>query len=104
LIIAKPYLLFLGDSVRDAAAKTGFGLKDWCPDDCVGQWPLPAGGRIEQAWIQSLIEALQEGLDIVSGMHRRLADVPNLHSIAERCGRQLIDVRHGRAPFQSPAG
>lgn len=41
MIIQKPYLLFLGDAVRAAAAKTGFGLRDWCPESCLGQWALP---------------------------------------------------------------
>jgi len=134
MIIAKPYLLFLGDSVRDAAAKTGFGLKDWCPDDCVGQWSLPAGtvdlglpvltpreaveagaksliiavapvgGRISQSWIPSLIEALEAGLDIVSGMHTRLAEVPNLRAVAERCRRRLVDVRHPHGTFSTASG
>jgi hypothetical protein len=25
----KPYLLYLGDAVREPAAKTAFGLRDW---------------------------------------------------------------------------
>lgn len=134
MIIAKPYLLFLGDAVRDAAAKTGFGLTDWCPDDCVGQWSLaagtvdlglpvltpreaieagaksliiavaPVGGHISQGWIPSLIEALEAGLDIVSGMHTRLAEVPTLHAVAERCRRQLLDVRHPRRTFSIASG
>jgi uncharacterized NAD-dependent epimerase/dehydratase family protein len=132
--IAKPYLLFLGDSVRDAAAKTGFGLRDWCPNDCMGQWSLadgkvdlglpaltpaeavragakslviavaPVGGRIAPAWIPSLVVALEAGLDIVSGMHTRLADVPDLDAVARRCGRQLVDVRHPRNSFSVASG
>jgi uncharacterized NAD-dependent epimerase/dehydratase family protein len=132
--IAKPYLLFLGDSVRDAAAKTGFGLRDWCPNDCMGQWSLPdgtvdlglpaltpleavragakslviavapVGGLIAPSWIPSLIAALEAGLDIVSGMHTRLADVPDLDAVARRCGRQLLDVRHPRNSFSVATG
>ena len=33
-VIQKPYLLFLGDVTRPAAAKTGFGLRDWCSGRC----------------------------------------------------------------------
>lgn len=134
MLIAKPYLLFLGDVVREAAAKTGYGLRDWCPTDCIGQWSLPAGtvdlglraltpaaavragakslviavapvgGSIAQAWIPSLIAALEAGLDLVSGMHTRLADVPELETTARRCGRLLIDVRHPRTTFSVATG
>jgi uncharacterized NAD-dependent epimerase/dehydratase family protein len=134
MIIAKPYLLFLGDSVRDAAAKTGFGLRDWCPNDCIGQWSLPTGtvdlglpalrpaeavgagakslviavapigGSIADSWIPSLIAALEAGLDIVSGMHTRLAEVPGLQAVALRCGRRLVDVRHPRNIFSVASG
>ncbi len=132
--IAKPYLLFLGDAVREPAAKTAFGLRDWCRGDCVGQWSLPAGtidlglpelqpneavragarslivaiapvgGKIEEAWIPSLVAALEAGLDVVSGMHTRLAEVPALEAAARRCGRQLIDVRHSQARFPVASG
>jgi len=134
MILAKPYLLFLGDAVRDAAAKTGFGLRDWCPNDCIGQWSLPAGtvdlglpaltpaeavragakslviavapvgGSIAESWIPSLIAALEAGLEIVSGLHTRLADVPGLQAVARRCGRQLLDVRHPRNTFSVATG
>jgi uncharacterized NAD-dependent epimerase/dehydratase family protein len=52
-----------------------------------------AGGVISDSWVPSLVEALESGLDIVSGMHARLGDVPHLRSAAERNGRRLFDVR-----------
>jgi D-glutamate N-acetyltransferase len=118
-----PYLLFLGDATEPAFAKTAFGLRDWIPERCVGEWAcaeatvstgLPrlapaaarargarglvigvanVGGMIGERWVPLLIEALEGGLDIVSGLHARLADVPGLAAAAERCGRRLIDVR-----------
>jgi D-glutamate N-acetyltransferase len=51
------------------------------------------GGRIVDTWIPSLVSALEAGLDIVSGMHARLEDVPQLKSAAERHRRTLINVR-----------
>ena len=36
----KPLLLFLGDTTDPSDAKTAFGLRDWCPDDVVGQYHL----------------------------------------------------------------
>ncbi len=44
-------------------------------------------------WIPSLVEALDSGLDIISGMHAKLGNVPQLKAAAERHGRRLIDVR-----------
>ncbi|QNM81904.1 DUF1611 domain-containing protein [Sphingomonas sabuli] len=118
-----PYLLFLGDTVHPGFAKTAFGLKQWAPELCLGQFALPSaqidlglpnlrpaearakgaralvigvansGGFIAASWIPALVEALQDGLDIISGMHARLGDIAELRYTAERHGRQLIDIR-----------
>jgi uncharacterized NAD-dependent epimerase/dehydratase family protein len=118
-----PYLLFLGDTTEPGYAKTAFGLRDWAPERCVGEWScegatvttgLPrlapaeahargarslligvanSGGRIGESWIASLKQALEAGLDVVSGMHTRLSEIPGLKELAERRGRALIDVR-----------
>ena len=119
----QPYLLFLGDTTDPGFAKTAFGLRDWAGERCVGEFALPgatvstglprltpgearargaralvigvanSGGFIAPSWIPALEEALEAGLEIVSGMHSRLADVPGLKRTAERLGRRLIDVR-----------
>lgn len=124
--LPQPFLLFLGDTTEAGYAKTAFGLRDWAPGHCVGEFTcegatvttgLPslspaqarargaaamvigvanAGGVISAAWIPALVQALEAGLDLVSGMHVRLEDVPALKVAAERNGRRLIDVR--RAP------
>jgi uncharacterized NAD-dependent epimerase/dehydratase family protein len=61
-----------------------------------------AGGVIQESWLEPLIEALAAGLDVVSGMHARLADSPSLREAARRHGRRLIDVR--RPPPNIPTG
>ena len=118
-----PYLLFLGDTTEPGFAKTAFGLRDWAAERCVGELALPgatvttglprltpaeavaAGGRslvigvansggfIGPAWVPALVEALLAGLDLIGGLHARLADVPELRTVADRTGRRLIDVR-----------
>lgn len=123
LSFRKPYLLFLGDTQHETFAKTAIGLVDWCRQDCVGQWRIsdstigvglpdmsaregarasaktliigvaPIGGRLEERWLPSLIEALEAGLDLVGGLHSKLTDVPVLVQTAARLGRQLVDVR-----------
>ncbi len=121
--LPQKYLLFLGDTNEASYAKTAFGLRDWAPERCVGEYAcdgatvttgLPfltpaqarangaralvigvanSGGFISDVWIPALLAALQAGLDIISGMHTRLADVPALKAAASRCGRRLIDIR-----------
>jgi D-glutamate N-acetyltransferase len=121
--LPSPYLLFLGDVTDPTYAKTAFGLRDWARERCIGELScgggtvttgLPRltaaearargarslvigianeGGRILESWIPSLVSALEAGLDIVSGMHARLEDMPPLKSSAERHGRRLINVR-----------
>lgn len=118
-----PYLLFLGDSTQPEFAKTAFGLRDWAPDKCVGEWAcatatittgLPRlspkeakargaralvigvaniGGVINESWLPSLLDALEAGLDLIGGLHTRLNEQPKLRAAATRFGRQLIDVR-----------
>lgn len=118
-----PYLLFLGDTTEPTLAKTAFGLRDWIPERCVGEWGCPEGtvstglpritpqearargarglvigvanmgGFIGERWVPFLVEALEAGLDLVSGLHAKLADVPQLAAAAARAGRRLVDVR-----------
>ncbi|MBE1529275.1 putative NAD-dependent epimerase/dehydratase family protein [Sphingopyxis sp. OAS728] len=132
LILPQPYVLFLGDTTIAGFAKTAFGLKDWAPDKCIGELRLPGatvttglealtaaeahargaralvigvanlGGVIPANWRASLVEALEAGLDLIAGMHMRLADIPELAEAAHRLGRQLIDVRV--PPPQIPVG
>ncbi|PNU05695.1 DUF1611 domain-containing protein [Novosphingobium guangzhouense] len=118
-----PYLLFLGDTVEAGFAKTAFGLRDWAGERCIGEHSLPTaqvstglpqltpmdaaargakalvigvanqGGVIPPSWLPALVDALEAGLDIVAGMHARLADIPVLRETAARLGRNLFDLR-----------
>lgn len=130
--LPSPYLLFLGDTTDPGFAKTAFGLRDWAGERCVGEHALPgatvstglpqlspaearscgaravvigvanSGGFIAPNWIPALEESLEAGLDIVSGMHSRLHDVPGLARLAQRLGRRLIDIR--TPPENIPVG
>lgn len=118
-----PYLLFLGDAADPLAAKVAQGVKDWRPEYSIGQYRLQncnadmglddlsieqavergvktlvvgvanRGGVISDQWISVFEQALDAGLDIASGLHNLLRDIPSLVEKAERQGRQLIDVR-----------
>jgi len=60
----------------------------------------PSGGALRSTWIPALNAALEAGLDLISGMHGRLADTQMLANTAQRLGRQLFDVR--RPPGDIP--
>ncbi len=117
-----PSLMFLADVDR-VSAKTALGVAYWRPDACAGQLRLPgcevdlglpemtpsaakaagarslligvanAGGFIPPHWEAVLIEALEAGLDLVSGLHTRLASLPRVRETAERLGRRLLEAR-----------
>ena len=121
--IQQPYLLFLGDAPDRLAAKTAVGVQDWRPEICVGQFRLPdcvpdlgiddlnmqqaaekgartlligvanRGGIIPDSWLRPMLEAMECGMDLASGLHTHLKDIPQLSAAAERLGRRLIDVR-----------
>ncbi|MBS0613437.1 MAG: DUF1611 domain-containing protein [Proteobacteria bacterium] len=123
LVLRKPYLLYVGDAALKTDCKTAFGLRDWCPQQVIGEWSrpnapvtlgltrlspeqaaargagslivgvAPIGGRLPDHWLPDLEAALEAGLDVVSGLHSRLTSFPRLVSQAERRGVKLHDVR-----------
>lgn len=122
-MIQTPYLLFLGDAPDALAAKVAQGIKDWRPENAVGQFRLPGcgttvglgdmtlqegldagaktlvigvanrGGFISDAWKKVLVEALEMGYDIASGLHNLLRDEDEVQRAAKVHGRTLHDVR-----------
>ena len=132
--IRHPYLLFLGDAPDQLAAKTAQGVAQWRPEWCLGQLRLDGcnadlglkemsieaaaaagartmvvgvanrGGVLSEAWIDVLTRALGQGLDLASGLHGRLADVPALAAAAAQNGARLFDVRHPSETFDVANG
>ncbi len=122
-MIPTPYLLFLGDAPDQLAAKVAQGIKDWRPDNAVGQFRLAGcgadvglsdmtlqeakdagaqtlvigvanrGGVISAAWKEVLVQALEMGFDLASGLHNLLRDEDDLVAAAKVNGRTLHDVR-----------
>lgn len=130
----QPYLMFLGDVQDQLAAKTCDGIVHWRPDWCIGQFRLPGckadvrlsdltlaeglergaktlvigvanpGGRLPRHWTDSIVDALQRGYDVASGLHDKLSAVPQIASEAEKYGRKLFDVRHPSGQFTTGTG
>ncbi len=127
-----PYLIMIGDVQEKLYAKTGFGLLQWRPESVVGQLRLPGckvdmgiadlnieqaveakvksliigvapmGGFIPDTWWAVIEEAVNAGIDIVCGLHLKLADNSAIAVAAERSGARLIDVRN--PPENLPVG
>ncbi|QAT86027.1 EBNA-1 nuclear protein [Corallococcus coralloides] len=132
--IDKPYLLFLGDVRDQLAAKTAHGIVDWRPDWCVGQLRLPGcgadcglpdmdlaqakakgartlvvgvvnpGGVLADAWVDTLVQAMEAGLDVATGLHARLSSFPAVAAAAAKHGRKLHDVRFPDRDFATGQG
>ena len=132
--IERPYLLFLGDAPDQLAAKTAQGVVDWRPDWCIGQLRLEgcradvgldditiaeavargartmvvgvvnAGGVMADHWVRTIVAALEAGLDVATGLHRRLGSVPEIAAAAARLGRKLHDVRFSDVAFATGQG
>ncbi len=60
---------------------------------CVLVGIAPVGGRLPGAWRDWLLEALEGGCDIVSGLHSFLADDPVLAAAATKHQRTINDIR-----------
>jgi uncharacterized NAD-dependent epimerase/dehydratase family protein len=133
-VIETPYLLFLGDVPDQLAAKTAQGVVHWRPEACAGQLRLPgckadlglpelsidagakagvrtflvgvanAGGVLPPHWVANIVEAIEAGMDVASGLHVRLGDVPEIADAARRKGARLHDVRHPTRTFATGKG
>jgi uncharacterized NAD-dependent epimerase/dehydratase family protein len=118
-----PYLILIGEEDDATYAKTGLGIVQWRPELVAGQLRFPGcnvdmgvpdmtvpeaaqigvgslvigvapiGGVIPDTWWQVIEVAARAGLDIVCGLHVRLADNPAIVAAADLSGARLIDVR-----------
>ncbi len=121
--LRQPYAVYFGDLTEALFAKTGLGLVEWRRELCVAQvrregccidvdlpdlkadqlatagvqslvlGVAPIGGDFSDAWLDDLCLAAAAGIDIVSGMHRRLRSFPQLAEAAARSGARLLDLR-----------
>ncbi|MXY53943.1 MAG: DUF1611 domain-containing protein [Gammaproteobacteria bacterium] len=132
--ILPPFLIFLGDVPDALAAKTGQGIVDWRRERVAGQMRLTGcgadlgvpelgigeacrlgaktfvigavnpGGTLPDAWVASIVAALEAGMDVASGMHARLGAVEAIATAAASTGRRLHDVRHSTRTFPTGNG
>lgn len=133
-LLKAPYQLFLGCGDNELAIKTSRGIAQWNPDACIAEFAggnspltlgLPkmsikdaaaagaktfviglanAGGVVAPEWEPYIIEAIENGMDIASGLHRRLDEIPSIKKAAEKYGVGLHDVRHGYTDLKTGTG
>nr|WP_306229005.1 N-acetyltransferase DgcN [Aurantimonas sp. CSK15Z-1] len=126
--------MFLGDVPDALAAKTAQGVVDWRREQCLAQLRLPgcgadlglpemgvaeavaagaktlvvgvvnAGGVLPDHWIATIVEALEAGMDVASGLHVRLRSLPAVAAAADRTGGQLVDIREPGRSFPTGKG
>ena len=118
-----PYLVLIGAEDDPTYAKTGLGIAQWRRDLVAGQMRIPGcsvdlgvpdmtveeaatagvgslvigvapvGGVIPDSWWSAIEQAARAGLDVVCGLHVKLADNPALVAAAKASGARLVDVR-----------
>ena len=123
-MIPKPYLLFLGEAKDELAIKTASGVHFWRPEWCMGQirfsnakakLDLPemtireavekgaktfvigvvnAGGVMPDSWREVILDAINSGMNIASGMHSRLSSFKEFEDAAKKNGVQLLSLIH----------
>ncbi|MFY8351253.1 N-acetyltransferase DgcN [Pseudoalteromonas sp. SSM20] len=133
-MLQAPYLVFLGDATDPLSIKMAKGVATWKPELCVGQYRLPgcsetanlpdmniseaaekgaktfvlgfanSGGKIDQSWLPFIIQAIENGMDIVSGLHDKLTDFDELVIHSEKHNVKLIDIRHPSEKFATGTG
>jgi uncharacterized NAD-dependent epimerase/dehydratase family protein len=132
--IPAPYLIYLGDVTDEACCKTGFGMAHWASERTIGQFRsnedtvsvglcdmtfeeavaagaksliigiADVGGYLSESWHGDLIKAANAGLNIVSGGHQKLAEVPGLADAAAKSGVQLVEIRNSTIKFPVGTG
>lgn len=133
-IMKPPFVLFLGDVQDPLAAKSAAGLLHWRPEDCIAQVRMPecqvsldlpvmsieeavqlgartlvigvtnSGGVLNPKWHPYIISALNSGIDVATGTHDRLSEVPEFVEAASRNGTRLLDLRHYDYPIPKGTG
>lgn len=129
-----PYLLFIGDAKDELSIKMAKGVADWRPEQCIGEYSVEgctvstglgsvsisaaankgakslvlgfanSGGFLEAKWVPYIIEAIESGLDIISGLHQKLSSYPEIVEAAKKHNVQLHDIRHPEGTFKTGTG
>lgn len=132
--IQAPYLLFIGDATEPLSIKVANSIAHWRPDLVIGEHAMPgctvttslaqlsieeavskgaktlilgfanSGGSIDDNWLATILQAIEAGMDIASGLHQRLDSFDCIRNHAKKYAVKLIDVRHPTGTFFTGTG
>lgn len=132
--IKTPYCLFIGDAQEPFSIKMANGISQWRPELIVGEFALEGcrvttqqprvtideatklgaktfvlgfannGGTIEDKWVPFILQAIESGMDIVSGLHQKLSSISKIASHAKKYNVRLLDIRHPNQTFKTATG
>jgi uncharacterized NAD-dependent epimerase/dehydratase family protein len=64
----------------------------------------PTGGRLPQEWRTTILEAIQAGLDVLSGLHTFIGDDPEFSAAARKAGVEIVDYRRPPERMETAVG
>ncbi|WP_062567849.1 N-acetyltransferase DgcN [Pseudoalteromonas arabiensis] len=132
--IKPPYLLFIGDATDKLSIKMAQSLADWRAELCVGELSVNgctvstglnqcsiceaaklgaktfvlgfanSGGVLDKKWLPIISEAIEHGMNIVSGLHDKLTNFDELVSLSQKHNTNLLDIRHPSTAFATGKG
>jgi uncharacterized NAD-dependent epimerase/dehydratase family protein len=56
------------------------------------------GGRVPEDWKHIILEAMEQNISVINGLHQPIGDDPNFRKAADRNGVEILDIRKP-APF-----
>ncbi len=64
----------------------------------------PTGGRLPPAWRATILEAIDAGLDVLSGLHTFIGDDAEFAAAARRAGTAIVDYRRPPDRMETAVG
>ena len=64
----------------------------------------PTGGKLPASWRTTILEAIEAGLDVLSGLHTFIGDDPELAAAATARGTRIVDYRRPPDRMETSTG
>ncbi|MEA2632954.1 MAG: hypothetical protein QOE66_3173 [Chloroflexota bacterium] len=74
------------------------------PPDALLIGIAPTGGRLPDSWRTTILAAIEDGLDVLSGLHTFLGDDPEFAAAAAARGTALVDYRRPPGRMETSTG
>ncbi len=74
------------------------------PPDALLIGIAPTGGRLPESWRRTILDAIDAGLDVLSGLHTFVGDDPEFAAAATARGTQIVDYRRSPDRMETAVG